>query len=233
MEIRPPKPPGKKEPAGKKKSLKVEPPSADIFNRMFTEKVNRSSQLENVSSIESIDEGEIEGLMELHQQFVASVNHEINNPLFVVRGMAEMIKDDNLSDIRKRILEDADSISSQIMNFRQRDIPALGKECHNAPFTEIAFRKDLVACYLAKAIGPLTSAISRILDDIEDVLRMDKLSPAPGAAEYDRIKQMLKTIQHHAVRIRKIIERLEKLLPNEIEVTKYVDELKMINLKND
>ena len=225
MNIKPVKPSGKTEPVKKKKSKKAETIKGELFSRMVAE------SLEEAGEVEELKEEELSDLKSLHQQFVASVNHEINNPLFVVRGMTELIKEKSLAGLKNRILKDADSISREIRNFNHRDMKALGDECKKAPFTEIAFRKDLVGCYLYKVIGPLTASIGKALDDIENVLNIEKGAGAPQTQEYDKVKKAFQTIRRHAERIRQIIKRLEELLPDDIKETKYIEELKMVRLK--
>ena len=227
MEIRPPKPPDKKGRVEKKKAADIQPHQDDIFTRMIT------SGIEQSAGVEPKLHAEIEDLTGLHQQFIASVNHEINNPLFVVKGIAELMDESEKVGIKKRIIEISSNITAQIESFNQRDIKALSEECWNAPLSEITFREDLVACYLAKVIAPLTINIGQCLDDMEKVLEIEKQFSGEGHPEYDKIKMALGIIRRHADRIRQIIIRLGGLLPDNIETTRYVEELKMVNLKTD
>jgi signal transduction histidine kinase len=207
------------------KSDSVSAPEKGIFEAIM------ASELEETAPVEN-PESEMEDLVQLHQQFTASVNHEINNPLFVVRGMAEMLKGADMEGIKKRILADAENIQEEIQAFSRRDVVEVGNGCRQAPLSEIAFRKDLVGCYLQRVIGVLTSSLNRHLSDIEDALNMNKHSEtAMDARELDRVKNALKTIKKHADRIKEIVARLDELVPNELEVTQYVEELKMIHLR--
>jgi len=206
------------------KTDSITPPEKGIFERIM------ASELEEAAQVETPD-AEMEDLVQLHQQFTASVNHEINNPLFVVRGMAEMIKGPDMEKVKARILADAENIQAEIQAFSNRDVVEVGNGCRQAPLSEIAFRQDLVGCYLHRVIGVLTSGLNRYIGDIEDALNLDKHSDTMSAQELDRVKNTLKTIRKHAERIKEIINRLEELVPGELEVTQYVEELKMIHLR--
>lgn len=211
----------------KTKAKKIDEPDPILFRRMMA--------AQNIAGIERVPEQDTDpdDLVQLHEKFVASVNHEINNPLFIVRGMAECIKDDDLHDVKKRIVEDSDSISEEIKDFNRKDVKAVGDECLNSPLSEIVFREDLVGCYLHKVIGNLTAKLNRYIDGIEKTLEMEKSPAATGAPEYDRLKGAFQTIRKNAERIRGIIARLQELLPDDLETTTYVEELKMIRIRQD
>lgn len=206
-----------------RKSESIEPEKG-IFEALMASELEETVPVENAES-------ELEDLVQLHQQFTASVNHEINNPLFVVRGMAELLKGADMEEVKKRILKDAENIQEEVKAFSRRDVVEVGNGCKQAPLSEIAFRQDLVGCYLQKVIGVLTSSLNRYISDIEEALNIDKNSDAVSAPELDKIKNTLKTIRKHAERIRQIINRLDELVPGELEVTQYVEELKMIHLR--
>ena len=217
----------------KTKSSESKKSSASVSaNKLLFERLMASQGIDSVNEIEQQDD-EFEALQDLHKQFVASVNHEINNPLCVVRGMAELIKDDNLTEVKKRIMADSDQISGEIRDFTNRDIVDVGKGCKNSPLNEITFRQDLVGCYLHKVIGAFTAKVSHYLDDMERILQIDAEQTALNSPEFDRVKNTLKTIRKHAERIREIIVKLEELLPDDIETTDYLHELKMVHLRDD
>ena len=201
-------------------------------NKLLFDRLMASQGIEAASEIEERGD-DFEDLQDLHKQFVTSVNHEINNPLCVVRGMAELIKDDDMSEVKKRIMDDSDQISIEIRDFNNKNIVDVGKGCKNSPLNEIAFRQDLVGCYLHKVIGAFTARVSQYLDDMENILRIDAGKSAPSSPEYDRVKNTLKTIRKHAERIREIISKLEELLPSDIETMTYLQELKMVHLRDD
>jgi signal transduction histidine kinase len=230
MEIRPPKPSGKVDTIFDKKKPEALKPPTGIFSQLL---VGQMSPAEDLDKVTEEKDTELDDLVELHQQFVASVNHEINNPLLVVRGMAELLSNDDYAPVKMRISQDTNEIVEKIKEFNNRDIYAVGQECRQAPLSEIAFRKDLVSCYLAKVIGKFTASLSRTLDDIEDALKIEnKLNPYQ-TSEYDKVKRFMHAIRVHAERIRKIIEKLQNLLPQDIEITQYVEELKMVNLRKE
>jgi len=213
--------------AARKKAQKTDEPDPILFQRMMA--------AQNLAAIERVPEKDTgpDDLVQLHQKFVATVNHEINNPLFIVRGMTECIRDNDMQGLKKRILGDSDSISDEIRDFSQRDILIVGDECLNSPLSEINFREDLVGCYLHKVIGSLTAKLNRYIDSIENALEMEKAPFGQAAPEYDRMQGAFKTIRKNAERIRGIIARLQELLPDNIETTTYVEELKMIQIRKD
>jgi hypothetical protein len=145
--------------------------------------------------------------------------------------MAELLSEADYASIKVRISHDANDIMEKIKEFNGRDIIAVGLECRNAPLSEIAFRKDLVSCYLAKVIGKLTASLSRTLDDIEEALNIENQLNPYHTTEYDKVKRFMHAIRIHAERIRRIIDSLQKLLPENIEITQYVEELNMVNLR--
>ena len=217
---------GKPEKDKKIDASKIRPADRALFERMMA--VNSASAVKNVAD----NEAEIEDLVDLHQKFKASINHEINNPLCVVRGMADMIKDDNLQEVREQIVDDSDAIALSIQSFNKIDIPAVGRDCLNSPLEKIAFRQDLVGCYLHEVIGKLAAEIANHLDDMEKALKIEQTYfSMSGTPEFDRVKNTLKTIRKQADRIRTIIAKLEELLPGDLETTSYLEELKMINLR--
>ena len=222
MNIKPTKPPGKSEPSGKKK--KAARPPEGVFTDIVTSKL---------SPAEKTGDSDLEGLMVLHKQFTAAINHEINNPLFVVRGMAEMLRETQPPELKWKIIEEADKISGEISRFNRKVIPAVAEECRKAPLSEIQFRRDLVACYLAKVTVPLAGVIRSALDNIDKNLGIDSAPAFKENLQMDRVKHSLEVIRQQAQRIRTIIDRLEKMLPQDIEVKQYVDELKMVNLRNE
>lgn len=204
---------------------KSEPVNAALFGSIMTAAVG------GVSDIDKVDDSDFEEITNLHDQFIATVNHEINNPLFVLRGMTELLEDDSGGELKNSILTDVDSIMDEISSFAGKDIPAVGKQCKNSPIQEIAYRKDLVGCYLAKVIGPLTTIIRNSIDNMEKVLNIDSSQPGYDKLEMEKVKNSLAVIQRQAVRIRGVIDKLEKMLPDDIEITQYVDNLKMVKLK--
>jgi len=210
-----------------KTTQQVDEPDPILFRQMMA--------AQNIGTVERVSEKNTDpdDLVQLHKKFVASVNHEINNPLFIVRGMTECIKDVDMQGAKQRILEDSDSISDEIKAFSQRDILIVGDECLNSPLSEINFREDLVGCYLHKVIGSLTAKLNRYIDSIENALEMEKAPFGQAAPEYDRMQGAFKTIRKNAERIRGIIARLQELLPDNIETTTYVEELKMIQIRKD
>jgi len=218
---------GKPEKDKKTEASKLRPADRSLFSRLMASSVSSMENLEQADS-------EIEDLADLHEQFKASINHEINNPLCVVRGMAEMIKDQNLKEVRQQIMNDSDAIAESIQAFNRTDIPAVGHDCRNAPLEKIAFRQDLVGCYLQEVIGMLTALIAAKLDDIENALKIEQnFASFSNSPELDRLKNTLKTIRRQADRIRGIIAKLEELLPQELETSAYLEELKMINLRKN
>lgn len=226
MEIKRIKPVKKTEDVKSSSSVRrTEPINAVIFGRMMTAAVG------GIEEIQAVDESEFEEISNLHDQFIASVNHEINNPLFVVKGMTELLEDEGNDPIKQNILADVDKITHEINSFAKRDIPSVGKQCKNSPLPEIAFRKDLVGCYLAKVIGPLTAVIRECIDNMEKVLDLEHDHSGYSKIEIDRVKNSLMVIQRQAARIRVIIDKLKKMLPDDIEITQYVDNLKMVKLK--
>ena len=213
--------------APKKKAQQADEPDPILFRRMMA--------AQNTAAIERVPENNADpdDLVQLHQKFVATVNHEINNPLFIVRGMAECIREDDLQGVKKRIVEDSDSISDSIKEFNQRDILTVGDECLNAPLTEISFREDLVGCYLHKVIGSLTAKLNRYLDSIENALEMEKTPLTQNTPQFNRMQGALTTIRKNAERLRGVIAKLQELLPDDIETTTYVEELQMIKIQKD
>lgn len=213
--------------APKKKAQQVDEPDPILFRQMMA--------AQNIGTVERVQEKNTDpdDLVQLHKKFVATVNHEINNPLFIVRGMAECIRDNDMEGLKKRILHDSDSISDEIKDFSQRDILIVGDECLNSPLSEIAFREDLVGCYLHKVIGSLTAKLNHYIDDIEKALEIEKAPFGQDAPEFDRMRGAFKTIRKNAERIRGIIARLQELLPDDLETTTYVEELKMIRINKD
>jgi len=217
---------GKPEKDKKVEAAKIRPVDRALFERLMA--ANSTSMTASIAN----SEAEIEDLADLHQKFKASINHEINNPLCVVRGMADMIKDDKLQEAREQIIEDSDAIALSIQSFNRIDIPAVGRDCLNAPLEKIAFRQDLVGCYLHEVIGKLAAAIAGHLDDMEKALKIEQTYfSLSGPPELDRVKNTFKTIRKQADRIRGIIAKLEELLPGDLETTSYLEELKMINLR--
>jgi len=226
MEIKRIKPVKKTEDVKSSSSVrKTEPIDADIFGRMMTAAVG------GIEEVQAAEDSDFEEISNLHDQFIASVNHEINNPLFVVRGMTELLEDEGNAPLKQNILADVDKITDEISFFAKRDIPGVGKQCKNSPLPEIVFRKDLVSCYLAKVIGPLTTVIRECIDNMEKVLNLEHDNSVSNKIEMDKVKNSLMVIQRQAARIRVIIDKLEKMLPDDIEITQYVDNLKMVRLR--
>lgn len=226
MNIKPTKPVKKTSSPGETKKAKtIKPREDDAFTRMIT------SAVEGIGETYSVDDDEIGDLIELHQQFKATVNHEINNPLSVVQGLAQMMVDPKTADLSRRILKDVKEITAEISSFNDKDILAVGEECKRAPLEEITFRKDLVSCYLAKVIGPLTSVIRASLDDMEEALNIKTARNVPQEIRLNRVKQSIMIIKRQAERIRNIIDTLAELMPEDIEVSQYIKDLKMVNLK--
>jgi len=213
--------------APKKKAQQADEPDPILFRRMMA--------AQNLAAIERVPEEDTspDDLVQLHQKFVATVNHEINNPLFIVRGMTECIRDNDMQGLKKRILGDSDSISDEIRDFSQRDILIVGDECLNSPLTEIAFREDLVGCYLHKVIGSLTTKLNRYLDDIESALEIKKNPLTQNTPQFDRMQGAFNTIRKNAERLRGVIAKLQELLPDDLETTTYVEELQMIRIHKD
>lgn len=204
---------------------KLHSADAGVFSRIMALAIG------NVEETKQLNESELEELFQLHDQFITTVNHEINNPLCIVQGITELIKGKEHKNLKNKILASTDNITDEIKIFAQHDIPTIGKQCKNSPISEITFREDLLGCYLAKTIGPLTSVIRQSVEDIEKMLNIYKSQSDDYKIEVDKVKKSLLIIHRHANRIRVIITKLEELLPGDIEVTKYAGNLKMVRLK--
>ncbi|MBC8204519.1 hypothetical protein ISS30_04290 [bacterium] len=194
-----------------------------------------ASKVESVKKVSRSEDPEIEDLQELHSQFVTSVNHELNNPLFVVKGMAQLLPEDTMGELSRNIDRSVEKMSGAIKDFNCKDIRAVGSECRRAPLEQINFRKDLVSCYLAKVIAPLIQIVKGEIEYIESTLSIDRITEVMNL-DIDKVQSYMKIIKKQAERIKIIIERLKELLPENIVLKDYFPELKMIDLsgnKND
>jgi signal transduction histidine kinase len=226
MNIIPPKPVKKAlSPPEIRKEQKTKPPEAGIFTRILLSSVDETPEAEQIK------EREFEELSQLHEQFKSAVNHEINNPLCVVQGMAELMSRTGPQELSQRILKNSAQIKGEISGFNSKDIASVGRGCRNAPLSEIAFRKDLIGCYLAKVISPLTVAIKQCLDEMEKALNIGHSDLTQREIQVDKVKNALNIIRRQSERMRVIIDKLEKLLPEDIEIKQYLEDLKMVNLR--